>query len=716
MKAILATLVVSAAALRPAANAEPAPADGFRAGAYAMDVTPTGFPVIVNGGFLSKTAASVHDPLHVRWLVLESGGKRLALGVLDTCLIPTDFADAVRARCAERTGIPADHIMISATHTHSTPSLMQALGTPPDPNYPDFALPRIVDGLQAAVDRLAPARAGWTSTRAPDHTHTRVWIRRPDKMLTDPFGGVTVRAHMHPGHESPDIVGPSGPSDPEIAVLAVQSTAGRPVAVLANFAMHYYGAPPVSSDYFGLFARHLAARLGATNGAPEFVGILSQGFSGDQHWMDYGKPARKIGADAYAAEVAGIVADACRTLDYHDRIPLSARTVTRRIATRQPDAARAAWARTLANAMGDRLPKDRSEVYAREQLWLLENPYRDARLQALRVGGLGIAAAPCEVFAISSLKIKGQSPFDLTMNVSLANGAEGYIPPPELHPLGGYNTWPCRTAGLEEAAEPMIVEALTGLLEDVAGRARRPAVVTHGAAALAILSARPLAYWRMEDWGGEIAADATGNHHGTYDPGTARALDGPDSPAFFGPGAINRAVHFAGGGLRANLPALGENFSVSLRLWNGLAADARPVTGDIWTRGGERLFITGTDSPTPGRLAFASGDAPPLTGRTAVPLRTWIGVTLVREGTAVRIHLNGDPEPDLAGDAAPVSDAGIRLAGGATGLEGRLDEVAVFARALAPGELRAMDHRVTSAPAVARVETARDPIGRKTLD
>jgi hypothetical protein len=58
--------------------------------------------------------------------------------------------------------------------------------------------------------------------------------------------------------------------------------------------------------------------------------------------------------------------------------------------------------------------------------------------------------------------------------MELANGAEGYIPPPEQHRLGGYTTWPARTAGLEVEAEPKIVGALLKLLEDVSGKQRRP--------------------------------------------------------------------------------------------------------------------------------------------------------------------------------------------------------------------------------------------------
>jgi hypothetical protein len=182
----------------------------FLAGANAVDVSPTNLPVIVNGGFLSQTAAKVHHRLHARWLVLDDGRTRVALGVLDTCVIPGEFADAVRSRAEKVTGIPAERIMLSATHTHSAPSLMRCLGTDADPNYPAFALPSIVEGLRRAVDDLRPARVGWTVVPAPEHTHTRVWIRRPDKILTDPFGEVTARANMHPGYQNPDTIGRRG--------------------------------------------------------------------------------------------------------------------------------------------------------------------------------------------------------------------------------------------------------------------------------------------------------------------------------------------------------------------------------------------------------------------------------------------------------------------------------------------------------------------------
>lgn len=666
-------------------GAEPGPV--FRAGAFAADVTPIQFPVLINGGFLSATAQQAHDRLYVRWLVLDDGQNRLALGLLDTCLIPVEFVDQVRRLAAERTGLKPDWIQLAATHTHSAPSLMRCLGTDPDPHYPSYALPRIVEGLQRAIDNLAPARIGWAVTSAPAHTHTRVWIWRPDRMLVDPFGQRTVRAHMHPGHQSPDAIGPAGPSDPELTVVGVQSRAGQPLAVLANFAMHYFGAPAVSADYFGRFAHRLAELLAATNTSPPFVGIMSQGTSGDQHWMDYSQPKPNLTLDAYASELARLAAGAYRSIQFHDWVPLDVRARTLRLATRAPDAARLAWAERVIQAMSNRPPQNIPEVYAREQLWLHENRVRSVRVGAARVGELGIALWPCEVFALSGLKVKVQSPLHPTFNIELANGAEGYIPPPELYPLGGYNTWPARTAALETNAEPKLVEAMIGLLEEVSGRPRRAVSVSHGAYAKAVLEARPLAYWRLEEWGGSMAVDATGNGlHATYEPGIARWLDGPAGPAFSGPQAINRCPHFAGGRLVAQLPRLGTTYTVALWFWNGLPHDVRPVTGCLIAQDNWKLLIGGKNT-APGRLVVGTR-----TGRMELNPKTWHYLALVRNGNRLVVYLDGSVEPELEAELPPESSNRVYFGGSGDpdeSFEGKLDEVAIYDRALAPEQVRA---------------------------
>jgi hypothetical protein len=378
----------------------------LRAGACAIDVSPSTFPVLVNGGFLQSRATKIKDPLFARCLVLDDGTTRLAIVVVDSFMMPRELLDRAKAMASEKTGIPTDKMLISATHTHSAPAVMGALGCPADPVYVILLPDRIVAGIIGAAARLVPARVGWAAIDDDRHTFCRRWIRRPDKKLDDPFGNRTVRANMHPGYLNPDVIAPSGPVDPGLTVLSIQTLEGKPIAALANYSMHYYGVSPISADYYGRFAASLARKIGAGQQSPPFVGIMSQGTSGDQMWMDYGRPKNDPGIDRYADEVAQSAYQAYKAITtYHDQVPLAMAETILTLHRRVPDASRLTWARSLVATMGERPPSNLPEVYAREAIALHENPQRELKLQAIRIGELGITAIPNEVENLPSSAI-----------------------------------------------------------------------------------------------------------------------------------------------------------------------------------------------------------------------------------------------------------------------------------------------------------------------
>ena len=689
----------------------------FRAGAYAMDITPTNFPVIVNGGFFEATTDKAFDTLHARCLALEDGRTRVVICVIDNCLIPREFMDEVKVLAAQRSGIPANRILISTTHTHSAPSVMVCLGSRADPNYPKFLLPRLVEGIDRAIKNLAPAQAGWAVVQDAEHTHNRRWIYRSDKVGVDPFGQRNVRANMHPGYQNPDAIGPSGPVDPGLSFLSIQTLAGRPVALLANYSMHYFGSAPLSADYYGRFAQKLKEKLASDGGAPEFVGIMSQGTSGDQMWMNYGQPQKNLTLEEYSTAIAQEVLEACKTIQYQKSLPVRMAEKDLILNMRFPNDERLAWARKIVENMNGRMPRSLPEIYAQEQIFMHENPSRPVKMQALRIGDLGITAMSSEVYAITGLKIKAQSPLQPTFNIELANGGDGYIPPPEQHILGGYTTWACRTAGLETNAEPKIVEGVLALLEEVSGKPRRKVLEPRGPYVEAVLKSKPAAYWRLDEFQGPRAIDASqAQAEAFYEDGVAFYLEGPRADGFSGPKAINRCAHFAGGRLQAALPELGETYSVEFWFWNGFPNGVRQVTACLFSRGekgrygapGDHLMIGGLANE-PGRLIFANGGrdtSERLVGKNGFEPKTWHYVVLTRSGNQVRVFLDGNASPEISGEAAPQFVKGsdsIFLGGrsdGYSGLEGKLDEVAVYARALTAVEMAG--HFQSAAEAVAR--------------
>jgi hypothetical protein len=299
------------------------------------------------------------------------------------------------------------------------------------------------------------------------------------------------------------------------------------------------------------------------------------------------------------------------------------------------------------------------------------------------------------------------SPLRPSFTIELANGSEGYIPPPEQHALGGYTTWPARTAALEVQAEPKIVETVLKLLEEVSGHPRRVLVESHGSYARALLDAKPVAYWRLDEIQGTEARDASGQgRRATFEGGVVLFLEGPSSPQFSGERVVNRAPHFAGGRLRAQLPALGSASTVEFWFWNGLPNDSRDITGWLFSRGEENQsdhLGLGGKRAAKGRLFLSRGDSPEpvATGTTELALKTWNHVALVRDGVKVVVYLNGRPEPEIMAEvgAPPAGDMVFTFAGrdgDPASLEGKIDEIAVFDRALTPAEVSA--HRAMAGP------------------
>ncbi|MBY0459810.1 MAG: hypothetical protein K2V38_21030, partial [Gemmataceae bacterium] len=123
-------------------------AGDFRAGAFAVDVTPEKFPVPVNGGFADRQSTAANDPLHARCLVLDDGRTQLALVVVDSCMIPRELMDEAKQLAAKKTGIPAASMLISATHTHTAPTVAGVFGSDPDAGYVKFLTQKIAEGIE----------------------------------------------------------------------------------------------------------------------------------------------------------------------------------------------------------------------------------------------------------------------------------------------------------------------------------------------------------------------------------------------------------------------------------------------------------------------------------------------------------------------------------------------------------------------------------------
>jgi len=206
----------------------------------------------------------------------------------------------------------------------------------------------------------------------------------------------------------------------------------------------------------------------------DFVGIMSNGTSGNINNVNFGKAGPgKQGPGEQAAIVATSVAratfQAYTEVKHHNWVELKMASKDIELGARRPseDELRVAL-ETLEKMKGKALTK-MPEIYARETTLMAKYPPKvTATLQAIRIGQLGIVANPCETFVEIGLEIKKKSPLPTTFTIELANGYNGYLPTPEHHALGGYETWRARSSYLEVNASRAITETWLELLKEVA--------------------------------------------------------------------------------------------------------------------------------------------------------------------------------------------------------------------------------------------------------
>lgn len=444
----------------------------LRAGAAIADITPEEWPVRLIGNFGLTLAKSAHDGLAVRAVVLEDGGTKIAIALIDSCYVKREELDRAKALASKKTGIPTARMLISATHTHSAPPSRATPGNALEERYVERIVTQTAEAIAQANAKMVAARIGWKVIPVPEELFNRRWFMREGSIPPNPYGETTDIARMNPPAGSKDLIHPAGGTDPGFSVVSIQTADGKPLALIGNYSLHYVGGIPgnsVSADYFGEFAKQVAGQLAP--GQP-FVAMLTNGTSGDVNNIDFLHPRPRMEPFQRIREVAGKLAkhavEAAGTIPYQTAAPIRMAQSELRLRYRRPTAEQLKYARAALQEPDDsKLPRN-AKAYAERAIRLQEGPeFADLVLQGVRIGGLGIAAIPCETFTEIGLAIKELSPMKTTFTIELANGHYGYLPTPRHYTLGGYETW-LGTNNLEPESATKILKGILSLLEQAA--------------------------------------------------------------------------------------------------------------------------------------------------------------------------------------------------------------------------------------------------------
>lgn len=473
----------------PSAEAAAADKPLFRAGAATSNITPaiTAASKAANG---KSQATHVHDELQARCLVLDDGAAKLAIVVCDLRHMSAEVAARAKEIIKKTTGIPPECVLVSATHTHtSTGARLEEKDGEPYYDYRALLTRRIAEGVLRAHNQLEPARIGWGTAEEPSQVFNRRWFLTAKR---GPIYGAhdnIEQVGTNPGYGG--LLRAAGPVDPQITFLSVQSTSGKPIALLASYGLHYVGGIPadtISADYFAVFADRIGELLGAERRQdPPFVGLMANGTSGDVNNLErYSEEelakrgpvtTKKYKSYEKMSEVAELCAQkvlqAHKDLKWHEHVPLTSVQRTLTFTRRYPTKEEVEWAEGVKAKKIKPMSTSRYSTYSTVLAYNSPDmpPTIDVVVQTHRIGDLAIAAMPFEVFAEIGLDLKQRSPFKPLMNVSLANGAHGYLPTPEQHRLGGYETW-IGVNHVQLDASVKLVNALTEMLGELKSEKR----------------------------------------------------------------------------------------------------------------------------------------------------------------------------------------------------------------------------------------------------
>jgi neutral ceramidase len=432
---------------------------------------PKGLAMIGYGNRVGRNSG-VHDDLATQALVLSDGKTKVAIAGVDLLAIGIRIADDIRDRVAKATDIPADSILICATHTHSAPA------------FNIFATPRAdakpSEGRNLDWERALPGKIADAIVRANDQLEPATL-----RAATGPFTLGTNRRLLRPNHQIQIAANRSGPADAEVLALGAYRPDRSAIAFLMNYPCHGVVLCEdnllYSRDWPGFAMDEIES---AFAGDRRPISIFIQGATGN---IDPRSRGNFEVAEQFGREMGRAAFDALE----HAQSITDARVAARRIPLKlalKDNSADLAIARACAEQTqvsldnhrgGDGYQLKRLRDHHAQSLAALgalellnEQNRRDHRVNLDRrelatamtivsVGNIAIVGIPGELFVELGLTIKSNPQFAHTIVAGYCNDLIGYIPTRDAYPQGGYEVETARVAA--GSGESIVDTALSAL-------------------------------------------------------------------------------------------------------------------------------------------------------------------------------------------------------------------------------------------------------------
>jgi len=370
-----------------------------------------------------------------------------ALVGCDVLFVTRDLVDAALDEIQQATGIPPEHVLVNASHTHSAPSVTRIHGYGPVEKFRESLRSAIVDAVKKAHANLQDDCTFRYALGAEYGVgeNSRLLLADNTIFWTGPFD---------------DRVRPTDPFDPELPVLSFYGPDQKLRTAVYNHSTHSIGTlggMVRSPSFYGLAAQQLEQETGAT------IAFL-EGASGSTHNLHLTTPVM----------IERVKTTVMKTMD--SGVP---QRITNLGAIRRPftfkvrDFDEAVEEEKVSSYCNKRAPSAAEYTIGvfrtmREELRPHIGEPRETYLQVMRIGDVAIAAVPAEYFTVLGIEIKRRSPFTHTLVAELSNDWVGYIGDRKGYERGGYQMWMGHHSYCEVGTGEAIVDEIVGMLNELA--------------------------------------------------------------------------------------------------------------------------------------------------------------------------------------------------------------------------------------------------------
>ena len=442
------------------------PKGEFKVGFGREKIMPETVIPLAGSGIQDREYEGILDILYTTCVAItDEAGNTVLLFTNDLLRSAAELSDPAKKQISQATGISVENIMVAATHTHAAPTFY-ATYIDGVPQYKQLIMDSMTVAAKKAIADQSPAQISAGSTQAVGMAYSRHYTMADGRIEKNFSKNDTPVGH------------PDEPNDTMQLVRFTRAAEGKKDIIMMTFGIHptFNGQAKdkmISADFVYPTRDYIETETGAlvayfTSSAGNQTGTSSipgeAPFARTQY-KEYGKALGKIAVD-YLPNLQPLNAGQIQlqkkvftATAYKDKVEMlpQAKTVY------------AEYNKTSEAAVQGML-----EDYGFDSIWeviaIIDRAEMgktvDVALNALSIGELSMIFAPFEMFGDTAKYIMGNTPYDMTMIVTMANNSHGYFPTEKAY---DYKVYEGFVAKVVPGTAEQVADTFVNMLKDLKG-------------------------------------------------------------------------------------------------------------------------------------------------------------------------------------------------------------------------------------------------------